>query len=74
MKNTEDIFKNADKVNGPLTNVYQRNGCVAVDGNGAYYYAYTKLVNNNLAGYLYDSSNKQLFQLTAMIIRLQVAK
>lgn len=71
---TCDIFKNADKVNGPLTNVYQRNGCVAVDGNGAYYYAYTKLVNNNLAGYLYDSSNKQLFQLTAMIIRLQVAK
>ncbi len=71
---TCDVFKNADIVKGPLTNVYQRNGCVAADGNGGYYYAYTKLVNNNLAGYLYDSGSKQLFQLTAMIIRLQVAK
>ena len=71
---TCDIFKNADKINGPFEGVFKRNGCIAAYGEGGYYYCYTKVVNNDLAGYLYDPDKKLLFQVTAMIIRLQVAK
>lgn len=71
---TCEIYKNADVIKGPFTNVFKRNGCVAADGIGGYYYGYTKVENSDLSGYLYDSTGKLLLHPKAMIIRLHVAK